>query len=299
MLRRGLSAILFACLAACATPGSPGGPAAGPTTPSDFQRPDAAQTAPNDPTVGGVSNQDLLAAWADFPAAADPRPIVISEPALLLADEAVHTSVEESVVAGHLDFSADLTADAPPLVRANLPDGPVRLPAGTVEQAIAQLQLPGPGGPDPSGERLGIVDVTLGVAQYQSDRGPLVIPSWLFELEADLGSIGWPAVTPSVLWRLDAPIVATATRSPDERALVVTVLSSESVCQDRSAPELTVLESPSAVVFGFEHVAADTACYGNALGRSTSYTIGLDQPLAGRILVDGTASGAVVAVVTG
>ena len=238
---------------------------------------------------------DTLAAWERFPAGARPRPIVISTPPKLPDGGFADADAKEAALAGRYELRAALPANPPPTVRVTLPDGAVELPSITAQDAVDALsavQI------QPSGNTLPISRVELGTVAFDSDRGPVPLPAWLFTVDGAKGPIAWPAVADSAFWPrepTDLVMSGVARRGDDARTLKVTLPAPPGQgCpgDPRSRYEPSVLESASAVVVGLRAVPDGVVpgtpvadCAVPAVARSVEYSVALASPLGGRVLL--------------
>jgi hypothetical protein len=267
----------------------------------------AAPAQPSAPPTDAAA----LDAWAQFPAGAHPRPIVLS--ALPQLPEGGFTSGDGKLAAldGRYELAAALPADPPPTVAVTLPDGPAQLPTMTARQALDTLSTAPPGSDGPAAR---ITHVELGTATFGSDRGGLTLPAWLFTVDGAQGPIAVPAVAQSALWpRQPGGLVigGGARVGTDGRTLkVVLVTGNGATCpgMQRMREEPAVLESASAVVVGLRSVADGVVpgtpvpdCGVAATGIDTEFTVPLASPLGGRVLlaVQGADYFEVMAVVPG
>jgi hypothetical protein len=238
---------------------------------------------------------DALAAWERFPAGARPRPIVISTPPKLPDGGFADADAKEAALAGRYQLAAALPANPSATLRVTLPDGPVELPSITAQDAVdalSALQI------EPSGDTLPITRIELGTVTFDSDRGPLPLPAWLFTVGGAKGPIAWPAIADSAFWpREPTELVKSggALLGADARTvkLVLPAPPKEGCPGDpRNRYEPAVLESASAVVVGLRAVPDGVVpgtpvadCAVPSVGRSAEYSVALASPLGGRVLL--------------
>jgi hypothetical protein len=220
---------------------------------------------------------------------------VISTPPKLPDGGFADADAKEAALAGRYELAAVLPAGPPPTVRVTLPDGAVELPSITAQDAVDALsavQI------EPSGNTLRITRVELGTVTFDSDRGPLPLPAWLFTADGAKGPIAWPAIADSVFWPrepTDLVMTGVAHRGADPRTVQVTLAAPPGQgCpgDPRSRYEPAVLESPSAVVVGLRAVPDGVVpgtpvpdCAVPAVGRTAEYSVTLASPLGGRVLL--------------
>ncbi|HEY2949904.1 MAG TPA: hypothetical protein VGJ53_16145 [Micromonosporaceae bacterium] len=174
--------VLLGVLAACAQPGAAGGTDAG---------------AADNPTTSPA-----LEAWRAFPVDQRPRPIVLIHPPP--ASSGYRTpAASDAVGEGRLVLVAELPP-TPATADVDLPDGRYTvalLPAGDAFERLRGAGDPAYVEGDPPPVR--VTSVALGTAQFNTDRGQLDLPAWLFEVPDALGPVAWPALDPAVLWAYD------------------------------------------------------------------------------------------------
>ncbi|TCO57200.1 hypothetical protein [Actinocrispum wychmicini] len=221
-------------------------------------------------------------AWAGFPVGRKPRPIV-----LLHTMPRAHRVDGRSADAGR---SSTFETDPPsiaPTANVRLWDGMAVLPtidASTALRAmLAQTKSP----------PLRVTRVDFGAAQFDTDRGPLTLPAWLFHTQDSAEPLVWPALDPSVFWRFDK------VPSPESRPsgirvtkvdglkITVTLPHPHEPCRGKPPPAYhgEARESDTSVMV----TAVPEHATGCAPATSTlaPFDITLARPLGDRVLVDG------------
>jgi hypothetical protein len=146
--------------------------------------------------------------WDAFPVDRVPRPIIVSGGMVGWAasagpDTGFRTDgAKLAALAGRIEL-ATTPPEAPATVEAYLFDGRFTLPALRPDEAFAFLR--GQGTPDASLAPVRFTTVTLGSAAFNTDRGPLRLPAWLFGGPDVIGTVAWPAVGKEAFWRYGEP----------------------------------------------------------------------------------------------
>jgi hypothetical protein len=285
-------AVLTSLLVGCGRPAGDGG------------------SVPMESEPGWDVDPAVLDAWRDFPVDRAPRPVVLlGQP---LRETGYHTDDAKLAVAtGRFDLAATLPAGQPATVTVTLPDGDVPLPIIPAAQAYERVR--GLGKPENAAGAnptpLRITRVELGTAPYDTDRGQVNLPAWLFHAPDSFEPLAWPAPRPEVFWRLgelNYPGMQ-ARLAADGVTLTVTMAApNPQACPGepifRHLP--VVVESRTAVAVGVrrEVVAVEsgtrrTDCMSDLMLRSQPYDLTLAAPLGDRVLVgsDGAPAAVIVA----
>lgn len=224
-------------------------------------------------------------AGLDFPVDAAPRPIVLLAPKPVTVEWV--GSGEEKLADGYRFTGVEPPTPAPRSVV--LPGGPASFPLIGVSEAVAGMAA-GAG----RGEPLELVSVELGTAAFNTDRGELELPAWLFR--SSFGSVyAWPALAPEAFWKQGEVVNAShdATTS-DGVELEVELGAAETPCHPDETPsvkEPVVTEGESSVVIGVRTIGTVGDCARNAMYRPQYYPVKLSKPLGNRVVVfeeDGT-----------
>ncbi|HWH00453.1 MAG TPA: hypothetical protein VNV66_14265 [Pilimelia sp.] len=250
------------------------------------------------PGPTGVGPQ-VLAAWRDFPVRRTPRPIVllgamVKEPGYR-TDEA-----KVAVATGRVEL-ATTPPTAPAAIRVALPDGTHRLPTASAAEAFAVLRAHGKpeNAPGQSPPPVRITRVSLGEAEFPTDRGRLRLPAWLFHAAEFLEPIAVPALAASAFWRpgeLAATGLGDSRLSADGRTLTVVMAAPHpSPCPGQPSERFvpTLVESATAVAVGVRVEFGPTAsgdpgttCARDLMLRTAEYQVTLGAPLGNRVLVN-------------
>lgn len=273
---------------ACATP----------TEVTPGQPSDPAGPASDPPRPTGVGPA-ALAAWRDFPVRRSPRPIVLLGP--VMREAGYRTDAAKLAVAtGRVELAAT-PPTAPATLRVALPDGTYALPTAPATDAFAALRAAGEpeNAPGESPPPLRVTQVTLGEAEFPTDRGTLRLPAWLFHAAESLGPIAVPALAASAFWRpgqLDPSAFGGNRVSADGHTLTVVLPAPHpSPCpgqpRERFVPSL--LESVTAVAVDIRVELGPTAsgdpstpCARDLMLRTAEYEVRLGAPLGNRVLVN-------------
>jgi hypothetical protein len=266
-----LGVVIMLGVAACGRPSS-NEPGAAAPLPLTVHVPLSGPGPPPAPRATPGAGPEL---WASFPVDRKPRPIVLLSPPPAMAGFTTGAA-KLAALNGNLELSARLPP-APATVTAQLPDGPADFPALAAERAFADLSTAlraSAPPPDPT-DALPVTRVELGTAEFQTDRGPLGLPAWLFHPVDALGPIAWPALPPDAFWAYTPqPGGDPPARLAADGTLTVPVPAPPSPC-------------PGAQVFEVDATVTETASTVTVVPRSvpTSIAPGPSQPSCGQRLV--------------
>ena len=136
-----------------------------------------------------------------------------------------------------------------------------------------------------------------------TDRGPLVLPAWLFTVQDGLAPIAVVAVAPSAFWHFEEDRWGAssdpARLAADGRTLTVPVPQTTSCTGELPDVQGVSIEWSTAVaVAGWAPVepTGPQDCAAPLVMRFMDVTVTLKEPLGGRVLLD--AQGNVMSVVT-
>jgi hypothetical protein len=264
-----------------------------------------ASPAPVPSEPGWDVDPAVLDAWRDFPVDRAPRPILLlGQP---LRETGYHSEGAKLAVAtGRFDLAAALPSGQPATVTVKLADGRFPLPIIPAAQAYDGVRGTGSPGnaPDANPTPLRITRVELGTAPFDTDRGRLDLPAWLFHAPESFEPLAWPAPSPEAFWRLgDLNYASSDARvAADGLTLTVTMAAPyPGACPGdpvyRHIP--VVVESRTAVALGVRREVVRTEpgprrtdCGYDLMLRTQPYTVRLAAPLGHRVLVtaDGPAS---------
>ncbi|MBB5629593.1 hypothetical protein [Sphaerisporangium krabiense] len=225
-----------------------------------------------------------LRRWERFPVHLSPRPI------LLLSDLPVSEGGAKSI--SRLSPSVDLPAAPPPPARVGLPDGPAMLRQVSAREAYQRLTtaLEGDRYRRDSGTVSGF---HLTNSTFMSDRGPLALPAWIFELRGG-GTLSWPALAPTAFWpdRHVGPSGEISEARADASGTTITAWLPipHGGCGGDGIDALRrVTESDQAVAvstFRSRPRTGDSRCVVPADLRLSPYRLLLKRPLGNRVLTD-------------
>lgn len=271
---RALVLLLAALCAACATV------TAGPPAP---------------PAVGDVPGYGpdpaALATWADFPAGARPRLLVLHPPP---------AGADWTARPGRFVLATPVPSP-PATLPVSLPEGTFAMPTTTAEAALAAMS--GTGSTFP-------VSAVLGTAVFGTDRANRVLPAWLVTVPWTADPLAWPALAPSTYRVASGGIIQGAKVSADGRSLTVAMPAGPGdgcpgTPRVRAVP--VALESPGSVAVGLRTVVDGTmpgtpdpgcgVCPGCATSASLQlavYAVPLAAPLGGRVVLGPIGPGSAV-----
>jgi hypothetical protein len=254
------------------------------------------------PRTGDVGPpKDALAAWQDFPANANPRPIVLLSgfpPNVTFSSN----DAKIAVMCGKFKLDFQAASDVPKQATVTWSDGTSlafpAIAAGDAYAAMSRALIA-----DQSCLSVAPLSVTaarFGPSGFQTDRGIAQMSAWLYTATGAAGEFAYPAIAPSAFWgggQSEGSIGGGATVSADGRSLNFSFIGgpTEGPCAEDYSGR--VAESSHAVAVAVESspgrtVAGPQAC--DAVGHIRSVTVTLASPLGGRVVVD--AMGAAVAV---
>ncbi|MEU8004849.1 hypothetical protein AB0B66_27125 [Catellatospora sp. NPDC049111] len=237
-----------------------------------------------------------LARFAGFPVDRRPRPI------LLLGSrvrEFGYTTGDAKIAMsqGRLKLQAQLP-DGPATVGAVLSDGAFELPAISSRQAYELLAAVGDpkSAPDVSPPPLLITKVALGTAEFATDRGPRMLPAWLFTAPESIQPLAVAALADTAFWPVEHAdgVLNPAGLAADGVTLTLRLPAPGPPCPGEPVREHTaeVVESAQAAVVRLRIAVVSPAataggegCVRDAMLRTALYTVRLAQPLGNRVLL--------------
>ena len=278
-----VTVVLTACGPGSTGPGTGGFPRPGPGATDGVGRaPATARPA------------DALAKWQSFPVAADPRPLILTNGAVI--DPATGFLTDEGKLA-YLAGSFELATTAP--------TGPVSSAGYDIVSAMAALgRLRAIGTPQPGTRPLRIVKVSLAQAAFDTDRGPRTLPAWRFQLDQVTNPVQVLAIDSKYLWRSttgdSTGLDRRASVSEDGRSLTYSFYGSPagpSPCgadytADVAESSTAVVVTPREVTPNPQGSTSSQAC--PAIAARRTVTVQLSEPLGARVLL--TAEGAAIPV---
>jgi hypothetical protein len=224
------------------------------------------------PGATGVQLRHVLLVWSGFPVDASPRPLVLSGTRVDPPPGGFPTKAEGSAFAS----GAIAAPSAYPTAPRQADDFRLISPA----DAVGILRSPGA-----TGRPLQVVSIRLGVAVFQTDRGPRHLPAWmvLFAGVPTPAAVEAPQIFPDPAGvATTRPAISGALLGQDDRTLTVIFTPSARGCGQ--SYELRVETSRSAVAVAVvRHGTRTLTC----LTPRRLVTV-LGKPLGGRVLVDGS-----------
>jgi hypothetical protein len=246
---------------------------------------------------------EALAAWASFPAGANPRPIVwLSNPSPI---NGYGTGANKlAAYCYKYAISNTLPTTVPDHGSALWPDGTSATYGGiSAQDALARWATSRTPVQDPqcsSYPPLIINGARLGTFDFLTDHGKALMNAWLFSAIGVDGELAYPAISAHGFWTggmLANYASNSAVMSADGRTLTYRFYGAPSAPGPCGADyRAVVAESQSAVAIALQetpHAASGSvAC--PAVAEQRSVVVALAQPLGGRVVVDATGSVALV-----
>jgi hypothetical protein len=230
-----------------------------------------------------------LAQWKDYPAGQVPRPIVW----LRNTSPLKGFSTDEAYIAatcGFFSLNAHLPTDYPTYGVATWLDGtgfsylstPPAEALWTLSRGKPGVTASGCGAAPP----LVIRAVHYGTFGFDTDRGRLQIPAWLFTANGVASDLAYPAIVPTAFWSrgmIPNARFETVTVSADGRSLTDRWRDPPGACTGTYVG--VVAESASAVAIWIKDVSGPReVCPVSRQGNSVTLT--LASALGGRVVVD-------------
>lgn len=254
----------------------------------------------------------VLDAWRDFPVNRQPRPVVLLVAALRETGYR-NDAAKLAVATGRYQLATKMPATHPATVTVKLPDGTFPLPVIGAAQAFERVRSTGKpeNAPDATPAPLRITKVELGSAPFQTDRGLLTLPAWLFHAPDSMEPLAWPAVHPDSFWRFGDQSVTGDVGNGRLAADGVTLTVSLPAPNPNTCPGDPVqryvpvaVEKDTAVAVGVRVENVTTApgtrrddCGYDMMLRLQDYTFKLTAPLGNRVVIG--SSGGPLAVTVG
>jgi hypothetical protein len=297
--RPGYRKLIWAALAVAVTLTACGPGGAAPAT-GGFDGPSDAtdgvgRAAP--PTAGHPA--DALAKWQAFPVTADPRPLILTNGAVI--DPATGFLTDEgklAYLAGNFELAT--TAPAAPTTSAGY-----TIISATA--ALSRLRAAGnsaTGNNQPATRPLRIVEVSLVQASFGTDRGPQALPAWRFQLDQVNDPVQVLAIDSQYLWRstVGGPtgMDHRASLSGDGLSLSVSFYGSPvgpppcgaDYTADVAESRTAVVVTPRRITPNGQVSSSEAVCTTIAARRTV--TVRLAAPLGARVLL--TAEGSAIPV---
>jgi hypothetical protein len=263
-------------------------------------QPLASLSPPSAPTAA-------LAAWKDFPADANPRPIIVFERTLEHIGPAGFTTEPDR----KLDWGCNKFGLAPGVTLPATAPGSATA-AGVSYRALGAVEayselIAARGGfaskasQCPTARPFMIKDVRWHVAGFPTDRGTMPMSAWLFDISEIDAYLGYSALEPSAFWgnRVSPEGMAGGHISADGLTLALGTTGGPETpgpCgEDLSA---SAAESDTAVAVAiarrFHTPPAGEGC--TAKGYFRTVMVRLSRPLGGRVLIDAKGDASAVCV---
>lgn len=230
-----------------------------------------------------------LAAWVDFPADRNPRPIVLLDMPPLYPGFDANNNSKIAAYCGKFQLKFQPSSVAPTQATATWPDGTIA-PVAAMSAADAYrviVAAPQMTSTDCSvAPALAVTAARLGTAGFRTDRGTAQMSAWLFTITGATGDVAYPAIAPSAFWDLSRSKLSGnsgGTVSADGRTLTYGFVGGECDAGYKSA----VAESATAVavaVVAIPKGGVSMAC--PAVGVLRTINVALASPLGGRVVLD-------------
>jgi hypothetical protein len=158
----------------------------------------------------GPAGVESAGEWDGFPVDRVPRPIVAVTGGLIEVTGFHRGAAKIAFETGRIELATPLP-QAPPTVAVDLPEGRFTFPPLPPDEAFAAVRAQGSpaNAPGESPAPVRFTSVTLGSAEFSTDRGRLRLPAWLFGGPDLIAPVAWPAVGKEAFWRYGEPNDAT------------------------------------------------------------------------------------------
>ena len=240
-----------------------------------------------------------LATWRDFPANANPRPIIwLSAPNLVNAYSSNDTKIAGVCNLLVLQDGLTLSNAVPPYATSTWPSG-VSRSYGAISAAkafAALLHVPsGAGGGMCVGIKpLIITNLRWGTAGVETDRGTAQMSAWLFQAAGVTGEFAYPGLDSSAYWRsglmsAGSGLGLAGRVSPDGLTLTIGFAGAPNTPGACGADyTAAAAESETAVAVAVMMIphAASGQIFCTAIAQQRTVTVHLRAPLGGRVLVN-------------
>ena len=238
-----------------------------------------------------------LAKWQDFPAHANPRPIIWFGGIYEHVNGFSDVTGKETWLCGKfvLGGGVQLPGAGPARATAAWPSGARGSYASIgAEQAFKALlaHRQNAGGSNCATAAAEVItDVRWGAARFATDRGRAQISAWLFDVGAVNGELGYPALDPSAYWgggMTPSPDTIGGRISGDGLTLTIGLVGGPETpgpCGIDYAAAAAESETAVAVAISSRsHGGQDVVC--DLVGYPRTVTVHLSAPLGGRVLLD-------------
>ena len=260
---------------------------------------DPGLTPPSPPTAA-------LAAWKDFPANSDPRPII-----------AFGETVEHIPQAGFPNSDRKIAWICNKFILASgvtlltIPAGPAMAGGSSYRsmgsaKAYSELMAARSAGGNPTDcarvQPMVITAVRWGVAGFPTDRGTMQMSAWLFEVPEVNAYIGHSAIDPSLYWGGGIASEGRGARiSADGRTLKVAVSNAQAgPCgADYTASAAESEMAMAVAIKRIPHASPGESVVCDAMLRISYISVPLKAAVAGRVLVDEQGKAGMVCPETG
>ena len=241
-----------------------------------------------------------LARWTDFPANANPRPVILFNPIAEQVggnkfpdnDSKLAWLCNKFVLASGLD----LTSTGPAVAPARWPSGvTASYPSIGSGRAYAAIMARAPGGNSADCAPLKpfvITGVRWATAGFPTDRGTATLSAWLFDVPAANGYVGYSGLDPSAYWggrTVDNGGSVGGRLSADGRTVTIGLVGPPETGSCGADYTAAAAESETAVAVAVKmipHAPPDQPVNCDLVGYARSVAVTLKAPLGGRVLLD-------------
>jgi hypothetical protein len=144
---------------------------------------------------------EVLALWSAFPVNASPRPLI-----LLGGDQQTVGSSNFGFSSADAKFAYQDGQIRPPATWPVSPGQADGYPLIAAAQAFTEFAPPAGAQFPTTSTWLQATSVQLGAASFDSDRGPVELPAWVFTLDQASGSVAVLALTPASVYATPTPL---------------------------------------------------------------------------------------------
>lgn len=232
----------------------------------------------------GATTPAALRDWAAFPVNAVPRPLVLTGSSII--DPASGFANGDDKVA-YVSGGFDLTSRLPSATATA--DGRKVM---TAESALTLLKDAGAGN-RPASTHLQITRVNLGAATFDTDRGPQLLPAWIFRLRG-VTDPAFVLALPQAQWwprpgMSASQVINRSAASSDGRHVAISFVGAApgfGPCHAEYTADIA--ESPTAVMVTPRALPKPRPTgnyFCNAIGYRRTVTVALSAPLGNRVLL--------------
>jgi hypothetical protein len=267
---------------------------------SGTAQPLASLSPPSPPTAA-------LAAWSDFPANANPRPIIVFDRTLEHIGPAGFSSAPDR----KLDWGCNKFVLAPGITLPATAPGSATA-AGVSYRALGAVEayseliatragFASQAAQCPTARPFVIKDVRWQVASFPTDRGTMQMSAWLFDISEIDAYLGYSAVDPGAFWRNRVSSEGMAGGHISADGLILTLGTTggpetPGPCGEDLSASAAESDTAVAVVIASRFHTPPPGGGCALVGYFRTVTVRLSRPLGGRVLVDAKGDASAVCV---